>query len=82
MATTSSDVNKPPKTRTGADLVDDIKKRIESAHAGGGAARVEKQHEAGKITARERIEFLLDEGSFQEVDPFKTHRCRDFGMEK
>src|SRR5690349_16856206 len=59
-----------------------LRERSTQAEQGGGAARIEKQHEAGKMTARERIEFLLDEGSFQEVDPFKTHRCRDFGMEK
>ena len=39
-----------------------------------------KQHEAGKLTARERIELLFDPGSFEEVDKFVTHRCRDFGM--
>ena len=41
-----------------------------------------KQHEAGKLTARERIELLFDPGSFEEVDKFVTHRCRDFGMER
>ncbi len=47
----------------------------------GGAARIAKQHEAGKLTARERIEALLDEGSFVELDKFVTHRCADFGMQ-
>ena len=51
------------------------------AEAGGGAKRIEKQHEAGKLTARERIDALLDPGSFIELDKFKTHRCTDFGME-
>lgn len=49
---------------------------------GGGADRIDKQHEAGKKTARERIHFLLDEGSFEEVDQFKKHRCLDFGMDE
>src|SRR5438105_11860523 len=52
-----------------------------AAMAGGGAARIERQHAAGKMTARERIEFLLDDGTFEEVDRFKKHRCLDFGME-
>ncbi|HEY0192149.1 MAG TPA: acyl-CoA carboxylase subunit beta, partial [Kofleriaceae bacterium] len=46
----------------------------------GGKARIDKQHEAGKLTARERIEALLDDGSFVELDKFVTHRCADFGM--
>ena len=50
------------------------------AEAGGGPERVKKQHEAGKLTARERIELLLDQGSFVELDKFKTHRATDFGM--
>jgi propionyl-CoA carboxylase beta chain len=50
------------------------------AEKGGGEARVQKQHEAGKLTARERIALLLDPGSFVEVDKFKTHRCTEFGM--
>lgn len=49
--------------------------------AGGGEARVEKQHAKGKLTARERVEALLDPGSFTEYDMFVTHRCTDFGME-
>jgi propionyl-CoA carboxylase beta chain len=51
------------------------------AEKGGGEVRVKKQHEAGKLTARERIALLLDPGSFIELDKFKTHRCSDFGME-
>jgi propionyl-CoA carboxylase beta chain len=50
------------------------------AEKGGGEARVQKQHEAGKLTARERIAILLDPGSFVEMDKFKTHRCTEFGM--
>ncbi|RMH41940.1 MAG: acyl-CoA carboxylase subunit beta [Deltaproteobacteria bacterium] len=48
---------------------------------GGGAARIERQHAAGKLTARERIGALVDEGSFVELDKFVTHRCADFGMQ-
>src|SRR3982751_748855 len=48
----------------------------------GGKARIDKQHEAGKLTARERISALLDEGSFVELDKFVTHRCADFGMQE
>ncbi len=51
------------------------------ARLGGGEKRIDKQHEQGKFTARERIEMLLDEGSFEEMDMFVTHRCTDFGMQ-
>ena len=60
----------------------ELKKKREEALAGGGKEKVDKQHSAGKLTARERIDFLLDEGSFQEIDAFVKHRCIDFGMEK
>jgi len=50
------------------------------ARAGGGERRVQAQHDKGKLTARERIEVLLDEGSFEEWDMFVEHRCQDFGM--
>ncbi len=59
-----------------------LRERSAQAEQGGGAARVEKQHEAGKMTARERIEFLLDEGSFEEFDKLVVHRSKDFGLEK
>jgi acetyl-CoA carboxylase carboxyltransferase component len=61
------------------------KKLIElraEAKLGGGIDRIEAQHRKGKFTARERIELLLDEGSFEEFDMFVTHRCTNFGMEK
>ncbi|MBM63406.1 MAG: methylmalonyl-CoA carboxyltransferase [Acidobacteria bacterium] len=50
------------------------------AHLGGGETRLARQHAAGKLTARERIELFFDPGTFQEVDKLVTHRCRDFGM--
>jgi len=64
------------------DVREELRRRLEANHEGGGAARREKQHEQGKLTARERIEFLLDEGSFEESDSFVEHQCTDFGMEK
>ena len=51
------------------------------ARVGGGDERVRRQHEQGKLTARERLDLLLDKGSFHEIDMFVTHRARDFGME-
>ena len=65
--------------------VEKIKELIakrEQARLGGGEKAIEKQHARGKYTARERIDMLLDEGSFEEVDMFKLHRCTNFGMEK
>ncbi len=53
----------------------------EEAKSGGGQDKIDKQHAAGRLTARERIDLLLDAGSFEEFDMFKIHRCRDFGME-
>jgi len=52
------------------------------AELGGGEERIERQHASGKLTARERVERLLDPGSFVETDKFKTHRCTDFDMDK
>jgi len=64
------------------DLVDQLRTRRADARLGGGQKRIDRQHAKGSMTARERIEFFLDKGSFEEFDMFKTHRCRDFGMEK
>ena len=61
------------------DILADLERRAE---LGGGEARLHKQHAAGKLTARERIEFLFDPGTFEEVDKLVTHRCRDFGMDE
>ena len=66
-------------------MQDKIKELLElrtKAKLGGGEKRIEKQHSQGKFTARERINMLLDEGSFEEFDMFVTHRCTNFGMEK
>jgi propionyl-CoA carboxylase beta chain len=64
------------------ERIEELKRRLAAAELGGGKDRIEKQHAAGKLTARERIELLLDAGSFVEIDALVTHRCRDFGMEK
>ncbi|HUN50549.1 MAG TPA: acyl-CoA carboxylase subunit beta [Candidatus Sulfotelmatobacter sp.] len=62
------------------DILQQLDSKREQARAGGGAKRVEAQHQKGKLTARERIELLLDPGSFEEWDMFVEHRCNDFGM--
>ena len=54
----------------------------EQARLGGGQGRIDAQHSKGKLTARERLELLLDAGSFRELDMFVVHRCRDFGLEE
>lgn len=58
-----------------------LKQKISEASLGGGAKRIDDQHKKGKLTARERLLLLLDEGSFEEIGMFVTHRCKDFGME-
>ena len=59
----------------------ELEKRRQEALLGGGQERIDKQHKDGKLTARERIDLLLDPGTFVELDRFVTHRCTDFGME-
>ncbi|MBE0449388.1 MAG: methylmalonyl-CoA carboxyltransferase [Clostridia bacterium] len=61
--------------------LDDLKRRKEVIVAGGGEKRIAKQHESGKLTARERLDLLFDEGTFVELDAFVKHRCTNFGME-
>ncbi len=63
-------------------MFDLLNEKNREALEGGGTERIEAQHQAGKMTARERVDFLLDPGSFVETDRFVTHRCSDFGMEK
>jgi propionyl-CoA carboxylase beta chain len=62
--------------------LEDLKRREAAAEAGGGQERRERQHKEGKLSARERINFLLDEGTFEETDRFVTHRATDFGMDQ
>jgi propionyl-CoA carboxylase beta chain len=64
------------------DRMEELRRRHRAAELGGGAERRERQHKEGKLSARERIELLVDEGSFEELDKLVTHRCRDFGMEE
>ena len=61
---------------------EELDRRLQAAKEGGGKARIEKQHTAGKLTARERIDLLLDGGSFVEIDALVTHRCTDFDMQE
>src|SRR5919204_127820 len=64
------------------DILEKLEERRARARAGGGPARIEAQHKRGKLTARERLELLMDKGSFEEFDMFVEHRSSDFGMEK
>ncbi|MFA3918107.1 acyl-CoA carboxylase subunit beta [Ruegeria hyattellae] len=64
------------------DILSELESRRDAARLGGGQKRIDAQHGRGKLTARERVELLLDEDSFEEFDMFVSHRCTDFGMEK
>jgi propionyl-CoA carboxylase beta chain len=68
-------------TRSIDDRLEFLESLREKSRLGGGPERREKQHKAGKLTARERVELLGDPGSFDEIDPFVVHRARDFGMD-
>ena len=63
--------------RTGQQIIQELHNRREQARLGGGKARIDRQHAAGKLTARERLDVLLDPGSFEETDMFVVHRSRD-----
>ncbi len=62
------------------ELLEKLEHLNRKALEGGGPDRIKKQHESGKLTARERLDHLLDQGTFVEMDRFKTHRCTDFDM--
>ena len=70
----------PVPTHTAAERIAMLRDLREQATLGGGAKRIQQQHAKGKLTARERLDLLLDEGSFEEIDMFVTHRITDFGM--
>src|SRR6186997_2104355 len=75
------------KKRTSKDQVlqkkfDELEKKNKESLLGGGETRIQQQHKKGKLTARERIHLLLDEGSFEELGRFVMHRCKDFGLDK
>src|SRR4030066_874760 len=59
----------------------ELEEKRRQAELAGGADKIHKQHEMGKLTARERIDLLMDKGTFVEIDKFVTHHCHDFGME-
>ncbi|MCB0202757.1 MAG: acyl-CoA carboxylase subunit beta, partial [Anaerolineae bacterium] len=63
-------------------LIEQLRQRKQQARLGGGEDRIARQHAGGKLTARERLDFMLDKGSFRELDMFVTHRSHDFGLEK
>ena len=63
------------------DKLTELQYRRSVINNGGGEVKIKKQHDSGKLTARERINALLDEGSFVEIDAFVTHRCTEFGMD-
>src|SRR5271170_5398021 len=75
-----------PDRAAGAEIMADIREKLEtrraSARIGGGQARIDAQHRRGKLTARERLELLVDKGSFEEFGMFVEHRATDFGMDK
>ena len=62
--------------------IETLNNKIAEAHLGGGEDRIEKQHQKKKLTARERVNYLMDEGSFEEIGMLVTHRTTDFGMQK
>ena len=64
------------------EIIDQLDEKRRRAALGGGEKRIASQHAKGKLTARERIDLLLDDGSFEEWDMFKEHRCVDFGMDE
>jgi propionyl-CoA carboxylase beta chain len=76
----STSVQTPTQIR--AAFLETLKQEKEKALLGGGEARIENQHKKGKLAARERLELLLDPGSFREYDMLKAHRCTEFGMDK
>ena len=82
MATTDRDVPSTDPTITVEERIEELRKRKKAALTPGGRDAAKKQHDRGKLTARERLEILMDKGSFVETDPFAIHRAHDFGMEK
>jgi propionyl-CoA carboxylase beta chain len=73
---------KPIEHRKHLDRLEELRRRNAEAEEGGGAERRDRQHKEGKLSARERVDLLLDEGSFEELDKFVRHHCTDFGMEE
>src|SRR5207249_12057984 len=78
----TSKVSEAQKAPQATDPTAELRRLDAEAEAGGGSERREREHQAGKLTARERIHLLLDEGTFEELDKFVRHRCVDFGIEE
>lgn len=70
------------EVKTTLEKIKELEQKSDEAFAGGGEARIEKHKEGGRLSARERLDVLLDPGSFVEIDRFSTHRCKNFGMDK
>lgn len=77
-----SDEKAVPKPKTMSEKVEELRQKRDTAYLGGGADRLEKQRAQGKLTARERIDYLLDPESFQEYNLFARHRATFFGLDK
>ena len=71
-----------PSDSSAKSKTEDLEARLAESRVGGGQDRIDRQHSSGKLTAHERIELLLDPGSFVEIDALVSHRCQDFGMQK
>jgi acetyl-CoA carboxylase carboxyltransferase component len=82
MATSDKDISGSPKQRTVEDRIDELRKRRKTTESPGGRDAAKKQHDRGKLTARERLEILMDRESFVETDRFAVHRAKDFGMDR
>src|SRR5712691_1731111 len=83
MATTDRDLPKTEEPTISVEArIEELRRRRKQAAQPGGRDAVKKQHDRGKLTARERLDALMDKGSFVETDPFAIHRAHDFGMDK
>src|SRR5947209_5827985 len=82
MPRTSKHMKPERAEETHKSKLEQLPERKRRAEEGGGSARVERQHKAGKWTARQRLDFFLDEGTFEEFDQLVVHRSRDFGLDK
>ena len=81
--TSETDSAAPESDGTGEETpLEALRRRREESRVGGGEARIERQHDRGKMTAHERVEYLLDDGTFTEIDAFVEHRATSFGMDE
>src|SRR5207342_3783561 len=79
---TPSGAGEPERVPTVEERIEELRRRKKAALTPGGRDAARKQHDRGKLTARERLDLLMDRGSFVETDPFAVHRSHDFGMDK